>query len=79
MLFYSPLTLCRIVVPETAGFQERLDHLDYRVREFFDYLDNNKGALLDHSKRYRVGKPISTAMDRCSIAAARPYDISQGR
>jgi hypothetical protein len=33
------LTLCRIVVSETAAFRNRLSHLDYRVREFFDYLE----------------------------------------
>ena len=48
--------------PRTAGFRNRLRHLDYRVRELFDYLDNNNGALLDYSKRFRAGKRISTAM-----------------
>jgi len=53
----------RIVVPETATFHNRPEHLGYRVREFFDYLDNNnKGTLLDYGKRCRAGKPISTAM-----------------
>ena len=61
------LTLCRIVVPETAAFRNRLRHLDYRVREFFDYLDNNKGTLLDYGKRYRAGKPISTAMAESAV------------
>lgn len=61
------LTLCRIVVPETAAFGNRLRHLDYRVREFFDYLENNKGTLLDYGKRYRAGKPISTAMAESAV------------
>jgi hypothetical protein len=32
------------------------------VPEFFDYLGNNKGTLLEYGKRYRAGKLISTAM-----------------
>jgi hypothetical protein len=36
------VTVCRVVVAETSGFESRLKHLDWRVREFFDYLDNNK-------------------------------------
>jgi negative regulator of replication initiation len=61
------LTVCRIVVPETAGFKERLEHLDWRVREFFEYLDNNKGTLLNYGKRHREGKPISTAMAESAV------------
>jgi hypothetical protein len=26
------ITVCRMIIPETAGFQDRLEHLDYRVR-----------------------------------------------
>ncbi len=61
------VTLCRVVVAETPGFQSRLKHLDWRVREFFDYLDNNKGTLLDYGKRHRAGKPISTAMAESAV------------
>jgi hypothetical protein len=61
------VTLCRVVGAETAGFQSRLKHLDWRVREFFDYLDNNKGTLLDYGKRHRAGKPISTAMAESAV------------
>jgi hypothetical protein len=61
------LTLCRIVVAETAGSQERLDHLGYRVRGFFDYLDNHKGTLLDYGKRYRAGKPVSGATAESAV------------
>ena len=61
------LTLCRIVVSETAAFRNRLKHLDYRVREFFDYLGNNNGTLLDYGRRYRAGKPTSTAMAESAV------------
>ncbi len=37
------------------------------MREFFDYLDNNKGTLLDYGKRYRAGRPISTAMAESAV------------
>lgn len=61
------LTLCRIVVPETDAFRNRLKHLDYRVREFYDYLEDNKGTLLDYGKRYRAGKLNSTAMAESAV------------
>ncbi len=54
--------LCRIVVSDTASFGDCLKHLDPRACEFFDFLRSNKGTLLDHGKRYRSGKPVSTAM-----------------
>jgi len=61
------LMLCRIVVPESKKFEERLQHLDYRLREFFAYLESNKGATIDYGKRYRAGKPISTAMAESAV------------
>jgi hypothetical protein len=38
------LMLCRIVVRETPKFRQSLERLDHRVREFFAYLDSNKGG-----------------------------------
>ena len=61
------LMLCRIVVSETEKFKERLEHLDYRLREFFAYLESNKGMTIDYGKRYRTGKPISTAMAESAV------------
>jgi hypothetical protein len=61
------LVLCRIVVAETQKFQNSLEHLDYRLREFFSYLENNRGALVAYRKRHRAGKPISTAMAESAV------------
>lgn len=61
------LTLCRIVIPETAQFKESLEQLDYRLREFFTYLDNNKGTLIAYGKRHGAGRPISTAMAESAV------------
>ena len=61
------VTLCRVVVADTADFRRRLKHLNWRVREFFEYLDNNKGTLIDYGKRYRAAKPISTAMAESAV------------
>lgn len=61
------LTVCRMVVAETAGVQDRLEHLDYRVREFFSYLNNNKEALIYYGARHRAGQAISTAMAESAV------------
>ena len=61
------LTLCRIVSPRRLPSATGLRYLDYRVQQFFDYPHNNKGTLLDYGKRYRAGKPISTAMAESAI------------
>ena len=55
------LTLGPIVVSGTAAFRNRLRHLQYRVREFFD-TSTTTGQLLDYGKR----QPLSTnrGMDR---------------
>lgn len=61
------LTLCRIVVAETPKFTQRLEQLDYRLREFFAYLKSNDGATINYGKRYRTGKPISSAMAESAV------------
>jgi hypothetical protein len=33
----------------------------------FDYLDKNKGTLLDYGRRYRAGESISTAMAESAV------------
>jgi hypothetical protein len=61
------IALCRCVIPETASFRTRLDHLDDRAYEFFYFLRSNKGTLIDYGKRYRAGKPVSTAMAESAV------------
>src|SRR6202521_1214068 len=61
------LMLCRIVVPEAPKFKASLQQLDFRLREFFAYLESNKGTTIDYGKRYRAGKPISTAMAESAV------------
>lgn len=61
------LTLCRIVVAETPKFTQSLEQLDYRLREFFAYLKSNEGATINYGKRYRAGKPISSAMAESAV------------
>jgi hypothetical protein len=61
------LMVCRIVVCETPKFKQSLEQLDYRLREFFAYLESNKGATIDYGTRYRAGKPISTAMAESAV------------
>src|SRR5882672_4454296 len=40
---------------------------DFRFREFFAYLESNKGTIIAYGKRYRAGKPISTAMAESAV------------
>lgn len=61
------LLMCRIVVAETPKFGERLAQLDYRLREFFDYLQNNRGTTINYGKLHRAGQPISTAMAESAV------------
>ena len=61
------LMLCRIVVAETPKFGDSLKQLDYRLREFFEYLQNNRGSTINFGKRYRTGRPISTAMAESAV------------
>jgi hypothetical protein len=61
------LMLCRIVVPETPKFENSLKQLDYRLREFFDYLENNRGTTINYGKLHRAGQPISTAMAESAV------------
>ena len=40
---------------------------DYRLREFFDYLQNNRGTTINYGKLHRAGQPISTAMAESAV------------
>jgi hypothetical protein len=61
------LMFCRIVVAETPKFENSLKQLDYRLREFFDYLQNNRGTTINYGKLHRAGQPISTAMAESAV------------
>jgi len=41
--------------------EAKVGRLIARCTELRSYIENNKGALIDNGKRYRAGKPISTA------------------
>lgn len=61
------LLMCRIVVPETPGFQQRLADLDYRMRDFFEYALGNKSELIPYGKQHRKGEYISSAMAESAV------------
>lgn len=61
------LFFCRVIVPESPKYKESLELLDYRVRDFFAYLQGNKATLAAYGKRYHAGKPISTAMAESAV------------
>jgi hypothetical protein len=61
------VVFCRIVVAETPKFENSLKQLDYRLREFFDYLENNRGTTINYGKLHRAGQPISTAMAESAV------------
>ena len=50
------------VVPETAAFRNRLRHLDYLVREFFDYLDEDPDLLLERAPLQRLARDGQLAL-----------------
>lgn len=58
---------CRIIVPESPKYKESLELLDYRVRDFFAYLQGNKATLAAYGKRHHAGKLISTAMAESAV------------
>ena len=64
---HQVLLMCRIVVAETPKFGESLSHLDYRLRELFDYLQNNRGTTINYGRLHRAGQPISTAMAESAV------------
>ncbi len=61
------LFLCRFVVPESPKYKESLKQLDYRVRDFFAYLEGNKATLVAYGKRHHAGRLISTAMAESAV------------
>jgi hypothetical protein len=62
------LMFCRIVVAETPKFENSLKQLDYRLREFFECLQNNRAqrSTMENSTvpvspfRRRWLNPLST-------------------
>jgi hypothetical protein len=61
------LTICRVIVPETRGFAESLEQLDYRVRELVAYVEANGGSTINYGARHRQGKAISTASAESAV------------
>jgi len=61
------LLLCRVVVPETTEFKEKLDHLDYRLCELLAYVNTNEASLINYRERYHARKPISTALAESAV------------
>jgi len=52
---------------EPPKFGDSLGQLDYRLREFFEYLQNNRGTTINYGKLHRCGRPISTAMAESAV------------
>jgi hypothetical protein len=61
------LLMCRIVVPETAGFKESLERIDYRVRGVLSYVLSNSVKPVAYGRRYRKGQSISSAMTESAV------------
>jgi hypothetical protein len=61
------LLMCRIVVPETPGFEEALDRIDYRIREVLSYVLRNSAKPVAYGRRYRKGQSISSAMAESAV------------
>jgi hypothetical protein len=61
------LLMCRIVVPETPGFKEALDRIDYRIRDVLSYVLRNSAKPVAYGRRYRKGQSISSAMAESAV------------
>jgi hypothetical protein len=61
------LLMCRIVVPETAGFKESLERIDYRVHDVLSYVLSNSVKPVAYGRRYRKGQSISSAMAESAV------------
>jgi hypothetical protein len=61
------LLMCRIVVPETPGFRETLDRIDFRIRDVLSYLLRNSAKPVAYGRRYRKGQSISSAMAESAV------------
>jgi hypothetical protein len=61
------LLMCRIVVPETPGFKECLERIDYRIRDVLSYVLRNSVKPVAYGRRYRKGQSISSAMAESAV------------
>jgi hypothetical protein len=61
------LLMCRIVVPETPGFKEALERIDYRIRDVLWYVLRNSVKPVAYGRRYRKGQSISSAMAESGV------------
>jgi hypothetical protein len=61
------LLMCRIVVPETPGFEEGLVRIDYRIRDVLSYVLRNSAKPVAYGRRHRKGQAISSAMAESAV------------
>jgi hypothetical protein len=61
------LLMCRIVVPETPGFEEVLGRIDYRIRDVLSYVLRNSAKPVAYGRRHRKGQAISSAMAESAV------------
>jgi hypothetical protein len=61
------LLMCRIAVPETPGFKECLERIDYRIRDVLSYVLRNSVKPVAYGRRYRKGQSISSAMAESAV------------
>jgi hypothetical protein len=59
--------MCRIVVPETPGFKEALERVDYRTRDVLSYVLRNSTKPVAYCRRCRNGQAISSAMAESAV------------
>jgi hypothetical protein len=61
------LLMCRIVVPETPGFEEVLGRIDYRIRDVLSYVLRNSAKPVAYGRRHRKRQAISSAMAESAV------------
>jgi hypothetical protein len=67
------LLMCRIVVPETPGFKETLERIDYRIREVLSYVLRNSSNPVAYGLRHRKGRQFHRRWrNRQSIRSSTP-------
>src|SRR5882757_3950632 len=61
------LAMCRIVVPETPGFDKSLKSIDFGIRDVIAYVLRNTDKPVAYGRRYYKGQSISSAMAESAV------------
>ena len=59
--------MCRIVVPESPGFKQVLERIDYRVRDVLSHVPRNSAKPVDYDRRHHKGQSISSPMAESAV------------